>query len=43
MAANPDVQVGIAGTLVDFEQNLMATRNLLEAMEWSHDGKLPAC
>jgi UDP-glucose 4-epimerase len=35
LAANPDVRVGATDTRVDFEQNLVATRNLLEAMRTS--------
>ena len=31
LAANPDVRVGVTDTRIDFEQNLVATRNLLEA------------
>jgi UDP-glucose 4-epimerase len=31
LAANPEVKIGAENTKVDFEQNLMATRNLLEA------------
>lgn len=32
LAANPEVRVGAKDTKFDFEQNLVATRNLLEAM-----------
>lgn len=35
LAANPDVRVGVTDTRIDFEQNLVATRNLLEAMRTS--------
>lgn len=31
LAANPEVRIGAEDTKVDFEQNLVATRNLLEA------------
>lgn len=39
LAANPMVRVGVADTLVDFEQNLVATRSLLEAMRKGTDAK----
>jgi UDP-glucose 4-epimerase len=35
LAANPDVRVGNVDTKVDYEQNIMATYNLLEAMRKS--------
>jgi len=35
LAANPEVRVGFQDTRVDFEQNLVATYNLLEAMRVS--------
>ena len=39
LAANPEVRVGVANTNVDFEQNLVATRNVLEAMKESKHAK----
>lgn len=35
LAANPDVQIGKNDTSVDYENNLVATRNLLEALRIS--------
>ena len=35
LAANPDVKVGAFNTKIDYEQNIFATRNLLEAMRES--------
>ncbi|MDG6994653.1 MAG: NAD-dependent epimerase/dehydratase family protein [Nitrososphaerota archaeon] len=32
LAANPEVRIGKSDTLVDFENNIVATRNLLEAL-----------
>jgi len=39
LAASPDVRTGVRDPLADFEQNLVATRNLLEAMRMSESGK----
>lgn len=39
LAANPEVRVGITDTRIDFEQNLVATRSLLEAMRKSMNAK----
>lgn len=38
LAANPDVALGATNTKIDFEQNIFATYNLLEAMR-----KSPSC
>jgi UDP-glucose 4-epimerase len=40
LAANPDVRVGATDTRIDFEQNLVATRNLLEAMRTSDSARI---
>jgi UDP-glucose 4-epimerase len=39
LAASPDVRTGVRDPRTDFEQNLVATRNLLEAMRMSESGK----
>jgi UDP-glucose 4-epimerase len=39
LAANPDVRVGSIDTQIDYEQNLLATYNLLEAMRISSNCK----
>jgi len=39
MAANPEVRIGIDDPEVDFQQNLVATRNILEAMRLSSTAK----
>jgi UDP-glucose 4-epimerase len=39
LAANPEVRVGAIDTDVDFEQNIVATRNILEEMRKSEDAK----
>jgi len=39
LAANPEVRVGAENTRIDFEQNLVATRNLLEAMRESKNAR----
>jgi UDP-glucose 4-epimerase len=39
LAANPDVRVGSIDTRIDYEQNLLATYNLLEAMRISSNCK----
>lgn len=39
LAANPEVRSGITDTRIDFEQNLVATYNLLEAMRKSMSAK----
>lgn len=39
LAANSEVRLGTVDTLIDFEQNLVATRNLLEAMRKSKSAK----
>jgi len=39
LAASPDVRTGVSDPLADFEQNLVATRNLLEAMTMSESAK----
>ncbi len=38
LAANPDVPLGVRDTGVDFEQNVVATRNLLECMRQTESG-----
>jgi UDP-glucose 4-epimerase len=35
LAANPEVRVGVVDTRIDYEQNILATYNLLEAMRKS--------
>jgi len=40
LAANPDVKLGAEDTYVHFEQNILATYNLLEAMRKSGVGKI---
>jgi UDP-glucose 4-epimerase len=35
LAANPEVRIGKSDTLIDFENNVVATRNLLEALRQS--------
>ncbi|MBE0523947.1 MAG: NAD-dependent epimerase/dehydratase family protein [Methanosarcinales archaeon] len=40
LAANPDVKLGAEDTYVHFEQNILATYNLLEAMRKSGTGKV---
>jgi UDP-glucose 4-epimerase len=39
LAANTDVITGVTDPRIDFEQNLLATRNLLEAMRTSRRAK----
>lgn len=39
LAANPDVKVGAINTKIDYEQNILATRNLLEVMRESEECK----
>ena len=39
LAANPEVRIGASDPSVDFEQNIVATRNLLEAMRLSESAK----
>jgi UDP-glucose 4-epimerase len=39
LAANPEVRIAVTNTNVDFEQNLVATRNVLEAMKESEEAK----
>ena len=39
LAANPEVQVGALNTEIDFEQNIVATRNILEGMRKSKTAK----
>ena len=39
LAANPEVRIGASDPSVDFEQNIVATRNLLEAMRSSKSAK----
>jgi UDP-glucose 4-epimerase len=39
LAANPDVRLGSTDTRIDYEQNLLATYNLLEAMRISSNCK----
>jgi UDP-glucose 4-epimerase len=39
LAANPEVRVGAADTEIDFEQNIVATRNILEEMRESETAK----
>jgi UDP-glucose 4-epimerase len=39
LAANPDVRIGVTNTNLDFDQNLVATRNVLEAMKDSNHAK----
>jgi UDP-glucose 4-epimerase len=39
LAANPDVREGVTNTKIDYEQNLLATYNLLEAMRNSNTSK----
>jgi len=40
VAANPDVKLGVSDTRVHFDQNILATYNLLEAMRKQGAGKL---
>jgi len=39
LAANPDVQIGAVNTNIDFEQNIVATFNVLEEMRKSKNAK----
>ncbi|MBS7635050.1 GDP-mannose 4,6-dehydratase [Candidatus Bathyarchaeota archaeon] len=39
LAANPDVKIGAFNTRIDYEQNILATYNLLEAMKESEHCK----
>lgn len=39
LAANPDVKIGAFNTRIDYEQNILATYNLLEAMRESENCK----
>jgi len=39
LAANPEVRVGAVDTEIDFEQNIVATRNILEEMRESETAK----
>jgi len=39
LAANPEVRVGVANTKIDFEQNIVATYNVLEEMRQSETAK----
>lgn len=39
LAANPEVRIGVSNSRIDFEQNLVATHNLLEAMKMSKCAK----
>ena len=39
LAANPEVRVGALDTAIDFDQNIVATRNILEAMRESKTAK----
>ena len=39
LAANPEVRVGAVDTEIDFEQNIVATRNILEEMRESKTAK----
>lgn len=39
LAANPEVRLGTINTMVDFQQNLVTTRNVLEAMRNSAQAK----
>jgi UDP-glucose 4-epimerase len=40
LAANPDVRIGAFNTRIDYEQNILATYNLLEAMRESERCKI---
>ena len=39
LAANPEVRVGALDTAIDYDQNIVATRNILEAMRESKTAK----
>jgi UDP-glucose 4-epimerase len=39
LAANPEVKLGSTDTKIDYEQNMLATYNLLEAMKNSRNCK----